>query len=403
MWKSVILMIAVVLTVVTYNTYFDHVFQRQDKYRGLDKYLVDYGVMDGARDDNHGGRNAYLQFLQSLLQVNQDFSYDHELWNTSKFTYNHGVVARADGSVSFKIFERYQGNPTKGGSSFLATREPGAVCRIRDHLNGTYTGVCDPRAAKLCSKLIVTLQSLGYMIFRKPVNPLKRIVLEVVNLCTNSSSTENLNRYRRNRVVTWSPGDGLKSARITHNYGRPLTSIMNHSSICQQILRRYEQVSMLGASHTRYQFDYLLEYCYPAVLMVIRKHGTFAIGNIDYRAAHFCKDYPEIVRRHLNLTKYTSAGESLVTVQVGSHDINTTPLQDIVPVLDAYVEAVTLLCQSNVKSILVLAAPPFPDYEQRTFARKWRNNHSIAALNYMVEVRIRKLMVSRIDSNIYSL
>ena len=384
-WKSFLTAAVVVLVLLTLLKLKEKSFrswvERSSYMRVFDKPL-------DAR--KRSGENAYVQFLRSLLTDNKPNV--NSTLNNTHFTYDARVKGMPDGAVQFKLIEHYLGNLTYGGSSFLAVQEPHNVCRVTDHFNGHYTGICDPLPFAACSQLTVVLQSLRYMLYTKAVNPLQKVVFQK-EVCRSNASASDLLKYRRNRVITWS-AENIDRTYITHHYGIPVGHVMNHSTICRKLLEKYDHVTMIGASHTRYQFDYVLEYCYSyegAPVDFIRKHSSLKLDDIDYKAAHFSADFPRIIRQQLTEFNYTAT--SLIILQVGSHDANSSPLELFVPKIQQFAEAIRMLCEAEVGTIVVIGAPPFPDHERNLKARNWRNNYSIAALNYMVATEVMKLMV----------
>ena len=351
---------------------------------------------------NRPGINAYRQFKESLLPENI-LEMDATIYkNYMQFKYDSEVICMPDGSVTFILLERYRGIQTRGGSSFLAIQEPNRICRMIDHFNGRYTGICDPLPFAACLNIKVILQSVRYYVYRSVVNPLKRVILEK-KVCVRVNATDtDLYKYRKNRIITWSP-ESLDKTIMTHHYGVPIGPPMNFSVICRKLEKKYDHMTMIGASHTRYQFDYFLEHCYGNSAIknlknIIRRHSSYKVGNIEYIGAAFCKNYPKYIKFQLAKCNYTKS--SLIMLQVGSHDINTFPLNESIHQVREFIKAVRILCESVVGEVVVIGAPPFPDHEQNLKRRNWRNNYSIAAFNYLVATELMKLMV--MFTNVYN-
>ena len=344
---------------------------------------------------NKSGLNAYRQFEKSLLPENILESDANIYQNYMEFTYEFEVQCMSDGSVTFILSERYRGNQTRGGSSFLAIQEPNRICRMVDHFDGRYTGICDPIPLAACLKITVLLQSVRYYVYRSAVNLLNRVILEE-KICVHVNATDSdLYKYRKNRIITWSP-ESLEKTTMTHYYGIPIGPQMNFSMICRRLEEKYDHMTMVGASHSRYQFDYFLEHCYPYSAErnrenIVRKHSSYKIGKIDYKEIKICKNYPKNIKQQLTEFKYKN--RSLIILQAGSHDINRWPLNESIHELREFMNSVRTLCESVNGDVVVIGTPPFPDHEHNLEARNWRNNYSLAALNYVIETEVMDLMV----------
>ena len=344
---------------------------------------------------NISGVNAYRQFKKSLLPENI-LEMDANIYkNYMKFKYESEVQCMSDGSVTFILLERYRGNQTRGGSSFLAIQEPNRICRMIDHFDGRYTGVCDPIPLAACLKITVLLQSVRYYVYRSAVNLLKRVILEK-NVCVRVNASDTfLYKYRKNRIITWSSESSDKTI-MTHHYGIPIGPQMNFSVICRRLDEKYDHITMIGASHIRYQFDYFLEHCYPYSAErnhenIIRKHSSYKIGKIDYKEVKIYKNFPKHIKHQLTEFNYTK--RSLIILQSGSHDINRWPLNESIHQLQEFTKSIRILCESVNGDVVLIGTPPFPDHERNMKARNWRNNHSLAALNYVIATEAMKLMV----------
>ena len=53
----------------------------------------------------------------------------------------------------------------------------------------------------------------------------------------------------------------------------------------RRMATKYDHITMFGASHVRYNYDYVLAKCYgdESLKTLNRKHDSFAIGNTNFK------------------------------------------------------------------------------------------------------------------------
>ena len=308
------------------------------------------------------------------------------------FRYDVDVDTDISGMVIIRLKEYYRkGNLTKGGSSFLVSRVPGARCWLTDNEDGTYTGACPPSRYVGCLPLIVRRQSVWFALYRFKMNPLDLVLVNRTVCMTEPASREDYEFYQLTEPATWT-NDNYNLTRITHHYGRPVT-LLDKAEICKRLALRYDHVSTMGASHTRYNFDYLLTNCfrYTELETLLRKHVSFAIGNVDFKLSMFASEFEQNAVEEFADFNITS--DSLFLLQFGAHDLNSFPYDK--PMgghMQLFMQSVEHLCRAGVK-VVVLATPPFPDHNHNMGKRHMRNNYALAAFNFLLSSRVSALKV----------
>ena len=339
-------------------------------------------------------KNEYRQYMRSISPGEVPL---HRALLTATnrgehFSYDVDVDTDISGMVIIRLREYgRKGNLTRGGSSFLVSRVPGARCWLTDNANGTYTGACPPSKYVGCLPLIVRRQSVWFALYRVKMNPLDLVLVNRTVCLTKPASREDYEFYQLTEPATWTV-DHYNLTRITHHYGLSVT-LLDKAEICKRLALRYDHVSTMGASHTRYNFDYLLTNCFRHTELnsLKRKHVSFAIGNIDFKLSMFASDFKQNAVEEFADFNITSS--SLFLLQFGAHDLNSFPYNK--PMgghMQLFMQSVERLCRAGVK-VVVLATPPFPDHNHDMSKRHMRNNYALAAFNFLLSSRISALKV----------
>ena len=197
---------------------------------------------------------------------------------------------------------------------------------------------------------------------------------------------------RRNSPATWSP-QTFDITRLTHHYGR-VVSLLVRQKICEHILKEYDHVTMMGSSHMRYSFDYILMHCFPNndKKWIGRKHGDLTVGNVEYKYMDLAAKLASPQKGSVSVSNLTT--KSLFILQFGAHDLSDNAIQltmnESMATAIRYVDA---LCRTGAK-VLITSTPPFPDRFHGMASRHFRNNFAISAFNYLVWMNIVKMQVS---------
>ena len=347
-------------------------------------------------------KNEYRQYQRSISpsEVPLDRALLTSTNRSEHFSYDVDVDTDISGMVIIRLMEYYiKGNLTKGGSSFLVSRVPGARCWLTDNEDGTYTGACPPSRYVGCLPLIVRRQSVWFALYRFKMNPFDFVLVNRTVCMTKPASREDYEFYQLTEPATWT-NDNYNLTRITHHYGRPVT-LLDKAEICKRLALRYDHVSTIGASHTRYNFDYLVTHCfsYTELKMLLRKHLSFAIGNVDFKLSMFASEFEQ--KSVEEFAKFNITSDSLFLLQFGAHDLNRFSLHKAMAEhTQLFVQAVEHLCRAGVK-VVVLATPPFPDHNHDLGKRYMRNNYALAAFNFLLSSRISALKVGIVNIDIF--
>lgn len=342
------------------------------------------------------GINEYRQYLKS---IDSDESLDNarlvKADQGALLRYKVDIEEEGHGSLTIRLSEHTMiigGGQTNGGSSFLITRIPGERCWITDYSNGSYCGGCPPSRIKGCFDLVIIRQSTWYALYRQKRNPMQAVIVNR-KMCINvTANSEIFSRYQYHEPASWTPFD-YNSTIITHHYGEPIT-LLTPEEICNRLSLKYDHISMVGASHIRYMFDYLMMRCFvnfPSLEDVLGKHESLRVGNIDFKSTKYAYDFPENIDQEFmqfNLTK-----GSLILAQYGAHDLfKGRFLETMEKGQEIFMSSIERSCRSGVK-VFVLATPPFPDNDRIISRRTMRNNYALAAFNWKTLLNIRRLKV----------
>ena len=334
--------------------------------------------------------SQYLQYSKSLLQGNSRRGHEEQ---SPALDYRIVALTHPGVGLTITIREYAALQPSRqfswGGSSFLvASGLSGVGCPTRDHFNGTYTAVCPPGPNRTaCSRVTVTRAGRDYDLYRLKLNPTSVRVYTGHHCWSNADPT----RSRARTVATWS-GDSVQVASITHRYGVPIDLTRADVEICHR-LRAFDHVSMMGVSHMRYAFDYVMLRCFGTedAKWLSRKHGDCHVGNVDYKIVYYATDWRAAVRREM--TEYRLTSGSLVIVQFGAYDLMTRDYRiTMTESVAQFMRSVRRLCALGAR-VVVVATPPFPDKIADRKRRGHRNNFAVSAFNYNVWKRIVALQV----------
>ena len=309
------------------------------------------------------------------------------------------MTVEIKGGVTIILDEFENNNLTTGGSSFQINRLEGLHCPVEDFFNGTYRAECAAFPCTGCLELAVYRLCAKFGFYRSTLDPtFTRVHVQKVCIVNNASSTD-IASYRRNSPATWT-AQTFDITRLTHHYGRRV-SLLVPEKICAHLMNDFDNVTMMGSSHMRYSFDYILTHCfsYTDNEWIERKHGSYKVGNIDYKSVSMAAKLAWPYKESVSISQVTK--KSLFMLQFGAHDLSDNPFQQTmsasIPIALRYVEA---LCRTGAK-VLITSTPPFPDRVQNRTSRHFRNNFAISAHTYLVWKNIAKMQVFSIYEYIY--
>ena len=317
----------------------------------------------------------------------------------TKYTYNITVLeaTRQCSDVRVRLDEYYDGKRTVGGSGFLALTDSPTereVCSYKDYFNGTYTIWC-PAPPTTCAVLTIQHQYVDFVAYYRPDVPRKQMVLRR-SVCPFSNTAGCTTRGHANSPATWLR-DGT-SWTVGYVRGEPVATLLDATEICECIRTRFDRILLVGASHMRFKFDYLMTQCYSDVTHIERKSRAYSVGRVYFTCKMFGDSFSplfEEVQLKMNLTR-----KSLVLFQTGAHDVTNRRFGKAMgPLLDAYVTAVVDAKQRADKvgfKFVVLSTPPYPDYD-RVGPRGLRNNYALAALSRLLQDKLSPYNINFFD------
>ena len=195
-------------------------------------------------------------------------------------------------------------------------------------------------------------------------------------------------------MATWSEGNASTTI-LTHNYGHRIT-LLDHSDICRRLVTAFDRISMLGASHIRYNYDYILSYCYASKTldMLKRKHASYTVGNINFKCIWQASEFKQCLDEELR--DFNITDKSLMITQFGAHDLAFYSLQNIMGQrMMWFFDAVIRMCKTGAR-VVVVSTPPFPDHDHEMKRRYGiRNNQAIPAFNYLLWEKVKYLQVGQ--------
>ena len=351
------------------------------------KVLPKYRPILLTKDDVsiHPGHTQYHQYLKSV-------DMGEIVKGIPVYSYKVNVTVEIKGGVTIILEEFENNNLTTGGSSFQINRLEGLHCPVEDFFNGTYRAECPAFPGTGCLQLVVYRLCAKFGFYRSNLDPTFTIVHEQTVCIVNNASSTDIASYRRNSPATWT-AQTFDITRLTHHYGRRV-SLLVPEKICAHLLNDFDNVTMMGSSHMRYSFDYILTYCfkYTDKKWLGRKHGDYKAGNIEHKPMNKAATLAWPYKESVSISQVTK--KSLFMLQFGAHDLSDNPFQqtmnESIPIALRYVDA---LCRTGAK-VLITSTAPFPDRYQNYTSRNFRNNFAISAHTYLVWKHIAQMQVS---------
>ena len=195
----------------------------------------------------------------------------------AKYNYSINFIqpSRRCNDVIVRLDELYDKRRTGGGSSFLALIESHSIrymCSFWDYFNGTYA-ICCPAPPIEYAVLTIRLQYVNFEAYGETIDPFDRTVLSRTIGNWNSDSKCQTRRHP-NSPATWHREGGNWTVAPVHSAQGD--AILDEKAICDCVKNKFDKFVMVGASHIRYKFDYLVSRCYGEFKLdnLERKHGS---------------------------------------------------------------------------------------------------------------------------------
>ena len=153
-----------------------------------------------------------------------------------------------DGFIFIEITQTFKGKPTKGGSSIfgvITTTDIVSPCSYEDHTNGLYTVKCPAYATHV--HVNVKVLDVNY---RQFLQMIRELDIEVFDKHISSSTIlQKPREYWSQESHVWTRHSGIQQET------KPSTD-----SVCKAV-QKLDLLYMVGASHMRYYYHYLLAEC----------------------------------------------------------------------------------------------------------------------------------------------
>ena len=311
--------------------------------------------------------------------------------------------------IFIKIDEYRDGRSTNGGSGFriISAHVSADLCPFRDVYNGTYFAWCPPMVFGERRDITVTLEYVNFAAYisDRPTSFNRLIWHTLVRLdmwnrhkirkpqpLTQPSVAAALVNYTDfDSLVSWYNDNERWVVRIAS--GKQFFSL-DTRGMCECV-KRMGRLVMVGASHMRYKYSYVVQQCYNQTGVGLDAKDD-AFGNIHYKRIHFVRDFRAFLDTDVGRVSFGPT--DLLLVQTGAFDIARNGLRSLITKsIDRYID--TLKYIRNMTHILssnlvVVTQPPFPFHQTGIQEDGDRNCFCIAAYTRLLK---EKLLLNRFN------
>ena len=295
--------------------------------------------------------------------------------------------------------------PTGGGSSFLIRTDSTTstqICPYIDSFNGTYLVNC-PLPRCTCRNITVLLQYTNFTAYTGSHTPIWKLLWQQ-RVCDNITNSSNLIPTQRQRHL--SSMENKSVATWYHNEGRLVATLLDGeefqdvsiSDLCDCV-KKYRKLFLVGSSHMRFKFDYIITACYEMPSNVPVQHNRLVVENVSFISVTRMSEF--VVLWRMTLEKESLGERDMVIVQTGAHDMALACLHDTMGVYAGKLmkdlsdlRQKSLTCGFN---LLVLTTPPFPEANIELKAKGNRNNFALAAFNRKLKMLLTEQGVEIFD------
>jgi len=342
--------------------------------------------------------HTQLRQYRRWIELRSKENYTKIKRNLTQHIYKIHVIEpsiRCD-DISVRLYELYNSTVTAGGSCFRVMSESFSqrdMCSYVDYFNGTYDVWC-PAPPPGCAVVTIQLQYVDFEAYSEIIVPFNRTLLRR-EICPWNSSQRYQTPRHPNSPVTW-VRDG---ANWTVTALQPVqrSTLHQEKAMCDCIEKTFDKFVMIGASHMRYKFDYLVTTCLgeSALKHYDIKHGSASIRKrLHFISALRSDDFKPLWNVFLDGLHLTN--RSVILFQTGCHDLGkpghghrlvlTMGLR-----LDVYVNTLVDMkrrADTLGFKMVVMTSPPYPD--DGHLSRASRNNHNLAALSRLLQEKMSK-------------
>ena len=348
--------------------------------------------------------------FESFLKLEKSDDIFRPVPNISDYAYSIVLTGSMTTSteIVLRVREKRRGKRTQGGACLYGEVDNGlarGVCAFHDFFDGDYVVWC-PRDPVGCTNVTLQLQCVDFGAYSSTVGALHHSLWQR-SVCEDKRARprpttrdekllESLKRdaTAKNDAVSWRR-ETLRSAWYPSELLALRTDrVRDRLCACVQ---RFDRIVLVGASHMRFKYDFILELCSPDGNGLPKKHSSTSSGNAVYVNCPFANNFDSV--RHLE-NNVSLTPRSLVILQTGAHDL---VFKGLPVTMEKQVERfVDILHDIKLSSnrigfqLILQTMPPVPDVSL-FHTNGGRNNFAIAAFAQLLTIRARNLHIEVFD------
>ena len=409
--KYLILILIIALTVSSFVGYYSNFLPKFDAHSSTGRFSL-YEKTCPKLD----GKNELKQWkmLWNVVPY-QNISRSYKKRKLNLYQYRIRTITNNSEVVVMEIAEMYQRNKTEGGSSFrveVTSRNNMSdithlnLCHVCDKFNGFYI-ICCTLIPNMCNTISVYLMYQSFAAFAELQNRAPNVnKLWTKTWCfpfvkgADPPFTLCKNPPPMSASGHWIYINSKK--RWTWMFDEPNKCIIRFLSKKQirRCMLKINPFYLLGASHMRYNFDYLTKHLPGKWPKLERKHGDAQIGHVIYKNVQYDKELAKQLQKISESHKYIT-NESLLIIQNGAWDLAYShPRKYILkgfPLIYRALKQISSESQWPKNEIIWFNAIAYPQKTTIIKARGKRNNFIIAAVNAIMEPFIKGLGIKIMD------
>ena len=326
-----------------------------------------------------------------------------------KIKYNVSAIIWNEKSyfMTIKIDERVNGTTSHGGSNFRVEMhgEDNEVCTAQDYTNGTYLVICP--VLHSCVNITIQLKYINFDAYLLAKLAPANIPIARKKWCPPKTFLQ-INSMHCGTEP--SGGDEISNGRWRHvnntwqwvEKGRAIELLSkNKSKSCIDSAR---SIHIVGDSHTRYIAYYLIHMKSGILPSNLQKRGSFNKYGIYFWWTTYVREMVNNLNtlRFSDHRKRNKTREDYLLLSTGAWDTAYIGLkQFIISFNESFIPALKQFMQDPVWSnttIIYMNVSPSPPQRHFVEAAGYRTNFGLAAVNYWVGRKMRKLGIPVVDA-----
>ncbi len=354
--------------------------------------------------------NSTLMIIHKVQQskrILKNYSYNV----TEKTGVNN--LNHVDRRFEFLIQEYYEGELTKGGTSFRVTVQSNytiEMCGIEDHFDGTYSVCCNVR--EKCANVVAYALFVNFQAYNQQSGNYankKQIIGQVV--CTKESKMlkyTNNSIQNKEHVFVLNNENGLLYINRTignlwikinntwiwtengHTFPKPKRSDLEN---CMKDLMT---LTLIGDSHMVCSLHYILKLMgklRPGSPLWVQKSGDIHTGKVHMYFIDYAKALNVLIENYPGMHNWTHTQKDIIVIGIGSWDLEYNLIETYLYWMQYFFKTFQGF-RNN---------PQFKDAQYYWLGvptvgkEESRNNYNMAAINRFVLDRITQLGVQVID------